>query len=160
MKIEKIKPISKCILNLITKAEKDNPYGQSGYVRFYSYLTKNDKELVKITVACKNNIDSSRWRCKQVVIHGVHLDKCFLKDIVLHYMGNYSVCWFEQGLQKCRKWYESKDWGWQDDKYFNICCPILNAEYILKFPEYRYFAITQYPYNDTFKYLRLYEKYP
>ena len=50
-------------------------------------------------------------------------------------------------------------WGWQDDKYFNIYCPVLNIEYILKFPEYRYSAIDKYRYTDTFKYLRLYEKY-
>lgn len=160
MKIEKIKPIPKYMMKRIHKAEETNPLRNSGYTRFYSYLTKNDGELVKITVACKNKLNSPRWRCKQVVIHGIHSDKCFLKDIVLHFMGNYSVGWFEQGLQKERRWYESESWGLQEDKYFNIYCPVLNIEYILKFPEYRYSAIDKYRYTDTFKYLRLYEKYP
>lgn len=160
MKTEKIKPVPQYMLKLTRKAERANPWGNSGYVRFYSYLTKNDGELVKVTVACKNKLNSPRWRCKQVIVHGIHSDKCFLKDIVLHFMGNYSVGWFEQGLQKMRKWYESENWGWQDDKYFNIYCPVLNIEYILKFPEYRYSAIDKYRYTDTFKYLRLYEKYP
>ena len=160
MKIEKIKPIPKYIVERIRKAEETNPWRNSGHTRFYAYLTKNDGELVKITVACKNKLDSPRWRCKQVIVHGIQSKDCFLKDIVFHFMGNYSVGWFEQGLQKCRKWYESEDWGLQDDKYFNIYCPVLNIEYILKLPEYRYSAIDRYRYCDTFKYLRLYEKYP
>ena len=160
MKIAKIKPIPKYMIERIRKAEETNPWRNSGHTRFYSYLTKNDGELVKITVACKNKLDSPRWRCKQVIVHGIHSKDCFLKDIVFHFMGNYSVGWFEQGLQKCRKWYESEDWGLQDDKYFNIYCPVLNIEYILKLPEYRYSAIDRYRYCDTFKYLRLYEKYP
>ena len=126
MKIEKIKPIPKYILQLIKKAEEKNPYSDSGYVRYYSYFAKNDGELVEITVACKNKLNSKRWRCKQVVVHGIHSEKCFLKDIVLHFMGNYSVGWFDEGLQKYRKWYESEDWGWQEDRYFYIRCPILN----------------------------------
>lgn len=108
MKIEKIKPIPNYMMKRIHKAEKSNPWRNSGYTRFYSYLTKNDGELVKIIVACKNKWNSPRWRCKQVVVHGIHSDICFLKDIVLHFMGNYSVGWFEQGLQKTRKWYESE----------------------------------------------------
>lgn len=160
MKIEKIKPIPKYMIERIRKAEETNPWRNSGHTRFYSYLTKNDGELVKITVACKNKLDSPRWRCKQVIVHGIHSKDCFLKDIVFHFMGNYSVGWFEQGLQQMRKWYESEDWGLQDDKYFNIYCPVLNIEYILKLPEYRYSAIDRYRYCDTFKYLRLYEKYP
>ena len=160
MNIEKIKPILKYMIERIRKAEETNPWRNSGHTRFYSYLTKNDGELVKITVACKNKLDGPRWRCKQVIVHGIHSKDCFLKDIVFHFMGNYSVGWFEQGLQKCRKWYESEDWRLQDDKYFNIYCPVLNIEYILKLPEYRYSAIDRYRYCDTFKYLRLYEKYP
>ncbi len=160
MKIDKIKPIPKYIIERVRKAEKTNYLCNSGYVRFYSYLTKNDGELTLVTVACKNKLNSPRWRCKQVIVHGVHSDKCFLKDIVFHFMGNYSVGWYEQGLQKERRWYESESWGWQDDKYFNIRCPILNREFLDKFPEYKYSAVNEYPYNEIFKYLRIYEKYP
>lgn len=96
------------MLKLIRKAEKDNPYHNTGFVRFYSYLTKNDGELVKVTVACKNKLNSKRWRCKQVIVHGIHSDKCFLKDIVLHFMGNYSIGWYEQGLQKQRNGTKAK----------------------------------------------------
>ena len=158
MKIEKIKPIPKYIIRLIQKADAQDTITPSGQVRFYSYLTKNDGELVKVTVACKNR--GKRWHCKQVIVHGIHSDKCFLKDICQNYMHNYSVGWYEEGLQRYAKWFEDNEWGWQYDEYFNICCPILNAEYALRFSEYKYSAIDIYPFFDTFKYLRLYEQYP
>jgi len=160
MNIEKIKPIPKYILEIVKKKEKERITYWYGHVRFYSYLAKNDGELVKITVACKNKLNSPRWRCKQVVVHGIHSKECFLKDIVLHCMGNYSVGWYEQGLQKDRRWYESNDWGLQDDRYFNIDCPILNLDFLDKFPEYKYSAAKEYKSGELFKYLRTYEKYP
>lgn len=160
MKMEKIKPIPKYILKRIRRAEQTNPQRFIGHTRYYSYLTKNDGELTLVTVACKNKFDSPRWRCKQVVVHGIHSDRCYLKDIVRHFMGNYSVGWYDEGLQKIRKWYEYGDWGWQDDKYFNIDCRILNMEYLDKFPEYKYSAVMLYPYDNVFHYLRTYEKYP
>lgn len=159
MKINKIKPIPKYILRQIIKREKQTTYNNR-YIRFYSYLSKNDGELVKIIVACKNDIYGKRWRCKQVVIHGVHSNQCFLKDIKFSNLGGYSVGWFDEGLQQYPRWYEDKEWGYQKDKYFNIDCPVLNVEYALRFEEYRYSAIDKYLYNNTLKYLRLYEKYP
>lgn len=50
MKIEKIKPIPKYIIALIKKADKQNNISVPGHTRFYSYLTKNDGELVKIVL--------------------------------------------------------------------------------------------------------------
>lgn len=53
MKIEKIKPIPKYIVARIKKADILNKITLPGRTRFYSYLTKNDGELVKVTVAVK-----------------------------------------------------------------------------------------------------------
>ena len=53
MKIEKIKPIPKYILARIKKADDKNNETKPSNVRFYSYLAKNDGELVKVTVAVK-----------------------------------------------------------------------------------------------------------
>ena len=53
MKIEKIKPIPKYIVARIKRADKQNNITVPGHTRFYSYLTKNDGELVKVTVAVK-----------------------------------------------------------------------------------------------------------
>ena len=55
MKIEKIKPIPKYIIELIKKRDKQEYPAQNGVTRYYDYLTKNDGELVKITVAVRNH---------------------------------------------------------------------------------------------------------
>ena len=53
MKIEKIKPIPKYILKKIKLYDDKMKSSQLGRNRFYSYLTKNNGELVKVTVAVK-----------------------------------------------------------------------------------------------------------
>ena len=159
MKIEKIKPIPKKMISAIMKLDKETYPAQDRYLRFYSYMTTNDKELVRITVAVKNY--RKNGYCKQVIVHGVHLDKCFLKDIKFSRMGGYSVGWHDMGIQKEPNWYEDGEWGWQYDQYFNPRAPILNKEYIpTHFPEYKYSAIIQYKYLDVLPYLRIYEQYP
>ena len=157
MKIEKIKPIPKYIEKKIKAI--DATYPVRGRTRFYAYLTKNDGELVKITVAVKEK--KNKWCCKQVAVHGVHSDKCFVKDMEFTYVGGYSVGWHAEGFGKHKPWYEDGCWGWTDDKLFDPYAPIVNSEYILeKFPEYKYSAIDRYMGVQLFKYLRLYEKYP
>ena len=42
MKIEKIKPIPKYIIELIKKRDKHDYPAQNGATRYYDYLTKND----------------------------------------------------------------------------------------------------------------------
>ena len=138
--------------------QKDFP-SQDGQTRFYAYMTKNDKELVKVTVAVKCH--KKQWYCKQVAVHGIHSDKCFIKDILFSYLGGYSVGWHSEGIQNYLKWYEDNEWGWQDDKYFNIYAPIVNRDYIIShFPEYKYSAVDITSSCEVIKYLRLYEQYP
>ena len=50
MKIEKIKPIPKYIERIIKAKDKKNYPNSSGVTRYYAYLTKNDGELVKVTI--------------------------------------------------------------------------------------------------------------
>ena len=55
MKIEKIKPIPKYIqkkIKLYDDKLKTAPFGRT---RFYAYFTKNDGELVKVTVAVRHH---------------------------------------------------------------------------------------------------------
>lgn len=157
MKIEKIKPIPKYIEKKIKS--NDTTYPVRGRTHFYAYLTKNNGELVKITVAVKEK--KNKWCCKQVAVHGVHSDKCFVKDMGFTYIGGYSVGWHAEGLTSYKPWYEDGYWGWTNDKLFDPYAPIVNSEYILeKFPEYKYSAIDRYMGIQLFKYLRLYEKYP
>lgn len=157
MKIEKIKPIPKYIERKIKAI--DATYPVRGRTRFYAYLTKNDGELVKITVAVKEK--KNKWCCKQVAVHGVHSDKCFVKDMEFTYVGGYIVGWYAEGFGKHKPWYEDGYWGWTDDKLFDPYAPIVNRDYILQhFPEYKFSAIDRYMGIQLFKYLRLYEKYP
>ena len=159
MKIEKIKPIPKYIqkkIKLYDDKLKTAPFGRT---RFYAYLTKNDGELVKITVAVKEK--KNKWCCKQVAVHGVHSDKCFVKDMYYTYIGGYSVGWHAEGLTSYKPWYEYSEWGWTVDNLYDPYAPIINREYILEhFPEYKYSAVDRYTGIDVFKYLRLYEQYP
>lgn len=158
MKIEKIKPIPQYILARIKKRDKEAHIYSQGKTRFYSYLTTNDKELVKVTVAVKYK--DGNWYYKQCAVHGIHSDKCLAKDIACFYMCGYTVGWFDEGLQKRPKWYEDGEWYWNDDKLFDPFAPIVNKEYIAKFPEYKYSAYELYSGEDILQYLRIYEKYP
>lgn len=158
MIIEKIKPIPKYMLGLIKKADKEKIKIRYGFTRYYAYLTKNDGELTKVTVACKNR--GKKWYCKQVAVHGVHSGICFVKDFECFLICGYIVGWYDEGLTRYRKWWETGKWCEAYDKYFNVYAPVINKEYALKFPEYKYSAIDKYIYVDIFKYLRLYEQNP
>ena len=158
MKESKIKPIPKYILKQIRNRDLKRYPEPNGITRFYAYLTKNDGELVKVTVAVRNRYKN--WYCKQVAVHGIHSDKCFVKDMVFHYIAGYKVGWHEEGLSKEPKWYEDPEWGWHYDDKFDPFAPVVNPEYALKFKEYQYSACDIYDGENIIKYLRLYEKYP
>ena len=158
MKETKIKPIPKYLLEKIRKRDQQHYYAGTGFVRYYAYLTKNDGELVKVTVAAKNK--RKDWYCKQVAIHGIHSQKCFIKDFVFYMMGSYSVGWYAEGIQKNPKWFESDEWGWTDDRYCDPYAPVVNPEYLSRFPEYKYSAVELYNGVEYFKYLRQYERFP
>ena len=158
MKVEKIKPIPKYILRLIRKEDLHCYPAQDRHRRFYAYLTKNDGELVKVTVCCINT--KGNWHCKQVAVHGIDSNECFVKDMVFHYISGYNVGWYFEGLQKTKSWYESKDWGYSEDRWFDPFAFVVNREIALKEKEFKYSAINLYNGQDIFKYLRLYRKYP
>lgn len=155
MNIKNIKPIPNYIAKRI-KA-KDIKNGQYGNIRFYAYFTKMNKELVKITVACKNY--KNQWFCKQVAVHGVHSDTCYVKDMEYSIMG-FVVGWYSHGLTDNCKNYENDKWYPADDKYYNPPAQVVNKKFALKFDAYKYSAIDKYPYVDELKYLRTYEQYP
>ena len=158
MKIEKIKPIPKYTLKKIKLYDDKMKSSQPGRNRFYSYLTKNNGELVKVTVAVKEA--RKKWYCKQVAVHGVHSDKCFVKDMNYTYIGGYSVGWHTEGLTAYQKWYEYGEWGYTTDDLFDPYAPIVNRDYIAHLPEYKYSAFDRYTGIDVLKYLRTYEEFP
>lgn len=158
MKIEKIKPIPQYMLSLIKKEDMKRRVEPTGETRYYIYLTKNDGELVSVTVAVKYHY--KKFYYKQVVVHGLHSGKCFIKDIALHYIAGYITGWHTEGLSRTQKFYENGLWGEYEDKYFNIGAPVINKDYLARFPEYKYSQIENYHAWNILHYLRLYEKYP
>lgn len=155
-----IKQIPKYILEKIRRKDKQCCPKQKGALRFYAYLAIWHKELVKVTVAVRNY--RKQWYCKQVAVHGVNTEQCYVKDMeYCFYAGRgFQVGWYEQGLQRYRKWYEHPDWGWADNKYFDSYAPVVNQEIISKLPKYRFSAYQLYTGKDIIRYLRIYEKYP
>ena len=156
MLIEKIKPIPKYIAEKIKKLDDKMNREKPGVTRYYSYLTKNDGELVKVTVAVKYY--RKKWLYKQVAVHGIHSEDCFVKDMVFYYIGGYQTGWYTEGGSRSEKWYEG-NWGWSEDKYFNPYAPLVNKEYVDKLPEYKYSEYKNCD-MDVIEYLRIYEKYP
>ena len=154
---EKIKPIPQYLLKKIKKIDKHRNSTPNGFTRFYSYLTKNDGELVKVTVAVRDYKD--QWLCKQVAVHGLDSDHCFVKDLVFHYIGGYSVGWHDMGVKK-EKWFEDGHWYIGEDNKFDPSSILLNKDYLDKFPEFKYSVYELYQGCDIIKYLRLYEEFP
>ena len=87
MKIEKIKPIPKYMIKKIRSMDKRLKPERAGQTRFYSYLAKNDGELIKVTVAVKEK--NKQWYYKQVAVHGIHSKECFVKDMEFSYVAGY-----------------------------------------------------------------------
>ncbi len=155
MNIENLKPIPAYIAKRIRN--KDIKSWQNGSVRFYAYFAKIKDELVKITVACKSY--KNQWFCKQVAVHGVHSEICYVKDLEYTMMG-YSVGWYSHGLTDKQKYYENGKWETAKDKYYDPDAEVVNKKFALKFDAYKYSVIGKYPYYNVFKYLRTYEQYP
>ena len=154
--IKNIRPIPKNMLNQIKAMDEFYEKRPNGNTRFYKYYTTFNKELAEVVVAVRNHY--KKWFCKQVVIHGIHNTEVLLRDIG-QVMSFRRIGWFREKITKYPKWYDY-DWGYNDDKYFNINAPIVNRNFILTLSEYKYSAINKYEFNDVFKYLRLYEQYP
>ena len=148
-----IKPIPKYIIKKIKNLDKNTYFSN---IRFYCYLTTIKKQLMKITVACKNY--EGQWFCKQVAIHKVNGNKCLVKDISYSIMGFY-VNWYDENISKGTNGYDGR-WVEAEPKYFDPNAPILNKKYALKFEKYKYSVADKYPYPDLLKYLEIYEEFP
>lgn len=159
MKETNIRPIPKYILNQIRKADNKNYPSPDGHVRCYAYLTTWKNELVKVTVAVKHHY--KKWYCKQVAVHGLDSEKCFVKDMEYCYCASmgFRFGWYEEGLQKYEQWFE-RGWCWADDQYYDPYAELINPDFIDRLPEFKYSAYKLYHGYDIFKYLRLYKQYP
>ena len=159
MKVTDIKPIPKYMLEKIKKVDKEYYPTPDGHVRCYAYLTTWKNELVKVTVAVKHRY--KKWYCKQVAVHGLDSEKCFVKDMEYCYCSGmgFRFGWYDEGLQKYEQWFE-RGWCWADDKYYDPYAELINPYFIDRLPEFKYSAYKLYQGYDIFKYLRLYRQYP
>ena len=151
-----IRKIPKYMLDKIRKQDLIEHPEQNKKTRFYKYFNLYKNELCEVTVAVKNY--HKKWYCKQVIVHGIHNKYAYLQDIG-RTMVFYRVGWFREGLTKFETWYDY-DWGYIEDKYFNLYATVINKEFIETIPKYKYSAIKEYNYIDLLNYLRMYEKYP
>lgn len=160
MRQKTIRRMPKYIMEKIRKADLAECPTPSGYLRFYAYLAIWNKELVKVTVAVKHRYKA--WYCKQVAVHGLYWNKCYVKDLeYCSYAGmGFRVGWFAEDLTKYRSWYESDEWVEACDKYYDPYAPIVNRELIREIPEFKYSAYELYSGVDILQYLRLYKQYP
>ena len=158
MKAEKIKPIPKYIKERIHKLDLKYCPEQKGRTRFYSYLTKNSGELVKVTVAVITRYKT--WFCKQVAIRGIDSTQCLVKDMEFHYIAGYQVGWHAEGASKHKAYYEDGKWYTAIDGYYNPFAHPVNNEFIGKIPEFKYSAYADYNGDCIIRYLREYRKHP
>ena len=158
MTIEKIKPIPKYIEERIHKADIKAKPLVPGQTRFYAYLTRQGNELVHITVAVRN-WKKKDWYCKQVVAHGVHTKECLIRDIEYYNMSGYVVDWSRE-IPGARSNYWRYDWSICSTFDFKPYAPIVNMEYMEKFPEYKYSQYDKLQGWNLLPFLRQYEKYP
>lgn len=131
-------------------------------LRFYSYLTTIQKELVKITVAVRYKSKKVRL-IKQVAIHGVYSDKCLVRDMEYSFMGNYRVGWYDEGIKypyNIRPFYNDGKWYPVDFKYYNPWTHTINPQFALSLPRFRYSAVDIQNPSCIITYLRTYLKYP
>ena len=95
---EAIRPIPKYILKKIQNTDNKLYPSPYGYTRFYAYLAIWRKELVKVTVAVKHY--KRKWYCKQVAVHGLRSEKCFVRDLEYCYLTGmgFRVGWYSDGI--------------------------------------------------------------
>ena len=154
MLIEKIKPIPKYIEKQIIKK-----YEQSNYAEhYYSYLTKNDGELVEILCAVKPY--KGDIYIKQVAVHGIDSKEAFIKDMNFTYLAGYRVGWYAEGLTKQPKYWEDGRWWQSYDEYYNPYSVLLNPEYATKQKEFKYALVEKVSGMYIFSYLRLFREFP
>ena len=127
--------------------------------RLYAYFTSMNNELVKVTVAVKNGKRKIR-RIKQIVIRGVYSDNVLVKDVDFFYGSGYVVSWKTEGYTRYKSERSDGKWYSVEYKYFKLNARVINPQYALRFPEFKYSCVDKYPTVNAIEYLRKYLKYP
>ena len=107
MKKEQIKPIPKNIIKAINKHIESEPKPYHN-VNFYSYFAKYGKDLVLVLGAVKTRRNNRSY--KQVAVHPIRSEKCFVRDMEFYSIAGYVVGFHDMGLSKYPKWFEDGKW--------------------------------------------------
>ena len=145
-KIEKI---------MIKKYDRDNV--QQKRTKFYSYLTKANKDIVKVTVAiCKYR---KKYLIKQVALHTLDSKKAYARDMTYYYIAGYTVDWTDE-KKNIEIDYLNLPWYHIEYKWFDPYAPLVNIEFLDKYPEFKYSCYKDFKGDNILKFLRLYKEYP
>ena len=155
---ENIKPTPKYILAKIKKVDLKTHKEQTAQRRFYAYLACWKKQLVKVTVAVRTKYN--RWQCKQVAVHFLRSNLSYVKDLIFYPIWGYQVGWYDLVFDKKEKFYEDGLWYENYTKLFDPYAPVINLDFLDRFPEYKYSEYKKVPTTKIFSYLRLYEEFP
>ena len=155
---ENIKPIPKYMLKIIQRFDSKLHKYPNAQRRFYAYLTVWKKELIKVTVAVRHKY--KRWQCKQVAIHSLRSNLSYVKDMIFYPIWGYQVGWYDLGFDNAPKFFEDGLWYENDNNLFNPYAPIVNLDFLKRFPEYKYSEYKIVPTTKILAYLRLYEEFP
>ena len=141
------------MLKIIKKRDAKSYPKPDGHTRFYSYLTTIRKQIAKVTVAVRHKY--TKWYCKQVAIHILNSKIAYAKDLTFYTIAGYVVDWYdiEHPEYKC-PWYA------HELKLFDPYAPVVNIDYLDKFPKYKYLPYKTFCGCEVLKFLKLYEEYP
>ncbi len=156
--IKDIKQIPKYMIAKIKKVDLITNKDQTAQRRFYAYLACWKKQLVKVTVAVRTKY--KRWQCKQVAVHFLNSKTSYVKDLIFYHIGGYQVGWYDLGLDKTEKFYEDGQWYENNTKLFDPYAPVINLNFLDRFPEFQYSEYKKVHAKDILSYLRLYREFP
>ena len=158
MNIEHLKPIPESVKKIIVDRYDVQAQVYQNQTRYYAYLDTVDGELVKVTVAVKQDQNKDRFY-KQILVHLLHDKKTvFVKDCARGYICGYITGWYYQGLSDKRNYWEDDEWGIYEGK-FGVCARIVNLNYLHR-TRYKYSGAVEYGTDNVLEYLRIWEKYP
>ena len=153
-----IKPIPKSMIAIIKREDKKRYEKPCGNSRFYAYLTVWKGELAKVTVAVRHKY--RKWYCKQVAVHTLRSDISYVKDLCFYRIAGYVVGWYDVGASEKEKFFEDSVWYENDTSLFDPYAPVVNLDFLKRFPEYKYCPYDKFQSTNILGCLRLYEQFP
>lgn len=131
---------------------------ENNITKYYSYLTKFNKTIAKITVAIKKH--KNNYLIKQVAIHTLD-GQAYARDMSFNYISGYTTYWYNEIDPENKIDYSLKEWYKCDYKWFNPYSKLININFLDEYDEYKYSCYNQKKdLNDILKFLRFYKQYP